>query len=243
MIDQSSLQRPPHGKLRQPTAERVYRRFKYGELAAAASRYTQHPDIFPRTAHLGAVCAHLAAGLRPHRRESVAFVRLHPQARCSDARGELSSSEAKLKIPADLSFASQIIDSVPAWMRDGGPTEGLPPAASWVRTTFVISSAHKVLVSPCPFMRLHDAEADARPPADPSPTFPSSLAPGQHLRAVAPEGIGRLTHHLTRRSKSWRRSSVDSTSAFSLPLCSAKLIFSADLLITHRSIISAPPPA
>lgn len=43
----------------------------------------------------------------------------------------------------------QIIAQIPTWMREGGPTEGMPPAqcSAWVRTTFAISSAHKVLVS------------------------------------------------------------------------------------------------
>lgn len=31
-------------------------------------------------------------------------------------------------------------------MREGGPTEGMPSCVHWVRNTFAISSAHKVLV-------------------------------------------------------------------------------------------------
>ncbi|GAA5863002.1 hypothetical protein JCM1840_002351 [Sporobolomyces johnsonii] len=54
----------------------------------------------------------------------------------------------------------KLIDSVPAWMREGGPTEHLPPCFEWVRNTFSISVNHKVLTLHRPFF--HRAFRDAR---------------------------------------------------------------------------------
>ncbi|GAA5932927.1 hypothetical protein JCM1841_005195 [Sporobolomyces salmonicolor] len=54
----------------------------------------------------------------------------------------------------------KLIDSAPAWMREGGPTEHLPPCFEWVRNTFSISANHKVLTLHRPFF--HRAFRDAR---------------------------------------------------------------------------------
>lgn len=47
-----------------------------------------------------------------------------------------------------------IITNVPAWMREGGPTDGMPPCADLLRTSFRISSAHKVVTLHRPFFHL-----------------------------------------------------------------------------------------
>ncbi|KAI5474497.1 hypothetical protein MNV49_003204 [Pseudohyphozyma bogoriensis] len=45
-----------------------------------------------------------------------------------------------------------VIDSAPAWLLDGGPTENMPPPVHWIRHTFQMSSAHKVLTLHRPFL-------------------------------------------------------------------------------------------
>ncbi|KAM0748591.1 hypothetical protein T439DRAFT_358473 [Meredithblackwellia eburnea MCA 4105] len=52
-----------------------------------------------------------------------------------------------------------IIANPPAWMRSDGPTDGMPPCFNWVRTTFRISSAHKVLTLHRPFFNLSFKDA------------------------------------------------------------------------------------
>lgn len=54
-----------------------------------------------------------------------------------------------------------ILDRLPGYMKEGGSTEGMPPAAvEWIRATSAISSAHKVLTLHRPF--LHRAFRDSR---------------------------------------------------------------------------------
>ncbi|ORY85373.1 hypothetical protein BCR35DRAFT_302847 [Leucosporidium creatinivorum] len=76
-----------------------------------------------------------------------------------DENPTLHSHAYVLKLDAQM---QGIIDNIPVWMREGGPTEGMPPAqcSAWVRTTFAISSAHKVLTLHRPF--LHRAFRDPR---------------------------------------------------------------------------------
>ncbi|KAK4047849.1 hypothetical protein OIV83_005192 [Microbotryomycetes sp. JL201] len=55
---------------------------------------------------------------------------------------------------------SQILERAPAWLHPNGPTDGMPACIDWVRSTFVISSNHKVLTLHRPF--LHRAFQDPR---------------------------------------------------------------------------------
>ncbi|GAA5890179.1 hypothetical protein JCM8208_002726 [Rhodotorula glutinis] len=64
------------------------------------------------------------------------------------------SYERMLELDAQL---QQLLDGVPAWFRsDSARSDRLPPNAAWMRTTFIISSAHKVLTLHRAFFRRYE---------------------------------------------------------------------------------------
>ncbi|KAK4056115.1 hypothetical protein OIO90_002846 [Microbotryomycetes sp. JL221] len=74
-----------------------------------------------------------------------------------DQRGGNPSYEFLLQVDERL---DSILKHAPIWLHPNGPTDGMPPCVDWVRSTFVISSNHKVLTLHRPF--LHQAFQDPR---------------------------------------------------------------------------------
>ncbi|KAM0787107.1 hypothetical protein ACM66B_006362 [Microbotryomycetes sp. NB124-2] len=74
-----------------------------------------------------------------------------------DTHAAAPSYEFLLQVDERL---QHILEHAPAWLHPNGPTDGMPACVDWVRSTFVISSNHKVLTLHRPF--LHRAFQDPR---------------------------------------------------------------------------------